>query len=187
MAGPAREGGAGHHDRACSTRGAADARTGRRPWVGEATATKSGDMEAWRRDHVSAVPPGGMARAHVEILLDSVILIDHLNGISPATEYLREVASRAAVSVISRAEVLAGYDEQDTSSAKQLLDFYTTLGIDSGIADAAASLRHHHRWKLPDAFQAAIAVSHGLRLATRNTRDFPPDRFPFVIVPYRLR
>lgn len=125
-----------------------------------------------------------MARAHIKVLLDSVILIDHLNGISPATEYLREVSSRAAVSVISRAEVLAGYDEQDMSLATRFLDFYSTLGIDSGIADAAARLRRRHGWKLPDAFQAAIAQNQGLRLATRNTRDFPPERFPFVTVPY---
>jgi predicted nucleic acid-binding protein len=43
-----------------------------------------------------------------------------------------------------------------------------------------------NRWKLPDAFQAALALSRGLRLATRNTRDFPPERFSFVEVPYHL-
>ena len=123
----------------------------------------------------------------VEVLLDSVILIDHLNGIPAATKYLRKLSRHAAISVITRAEVLGGYEDQDASPAKQLLDFYITLGIDSGTADSAARLRRRHRWKLPDAFQAALAESHGLRLATRNTRDFPAERFPFVIVPYQLR
>ena len=83
--------------------------------------------------------------------------------------------------------MLAGYEEQDASSEKHLLDFYTNLGIDSEIADSAARLRRRYRWKLPDAFQAALAESHGLQLATRSTRDFSAERFPFVIVPYQLR
>jgi len=52
------------------------------------------------------------------------------------------------------------------------------------VADLAARLRREHRWKLPDALQVAAAQHHGLRLVTRNTRDFPPERYPFVLVPY---
>jgi predicted nucleic acid-binding protein len=54
------------------------------------------------------------------------------------------------------------------------------------IADLAASLRREYRWKLPDAFQAALAKHHELRLATRNTEDFPPEAHEFVSVPYAL-
>lgn len=39
---------------------------------------------------------------------------------------------------------------------------------------------------LPDAFQAAVARQQGLKLAVRNTKDFPPARFAFV-VPYDVR
>jgi predicted nucleic acid-binding protein len=53
-------------------------------------------------------------------------------------------------------------------------------------ADLATELRCAHGWKLPDAFQAAIARQHGLKLATRNRRDFPPERYDFVLVPYRI-
>jgi predicted nucleic acid-binding protein len=42
------------------------------------------------------------------------------------------------------------------------------------------------RSPLPDALQAAAAVHHGLMLATRNTKDFPPRRFDFVVVPYTV-
>jgi predicted nucleic acid-binding protein len=52
------------------------------------------------------------------------------------------------------------------------------------VADLAARLRREHRWKMPDALQASLAHYHGLSLVTRNTRDFPPDRHPFVVVPY---
>ena len=60
------------------------------------------------------------------------------------------------------------------------------LGIDTEVADLAAALRRANRWKLPDAFQAALARRHGLKLATRNVRDFPPERFDFVEAPYSL-
>ena len=56
--------------------------------------------------------------------------------------------------------------------------------ITKEVADLAAVLRRQHRWKLPDAFQAALAQTHKLRLATRNTRDFPAEKFAFVSVPY---
>ena len=67
-----------------------------------------------------------------------------------------------------------------------LLDRFPSLPIDQAIADLAARLRRRFRWKLPDAFQAALARHHGLTLVTRNTRDFSPDRFDFVDVPYTI-
>jgi predicted nucleic acid-binding protein len=121
-----------------------------------------------------------------DFLLDSVILIDHFNGHDVATDFLRQVTGRAFVSAITRAEVLAGFADPDLDLARQLLDLIPLLPIDQPIADIAARLRSDRRWRLPDAFQAAAAIHHGLRLATRNTRDFDPNRDRFVVVPYRL-
>jgi predicted nucleic acid-binding protein len=115
-----------------------------------------------------------------------VILIDHFNGRTEATRYLERVAGEAALSVITRAEVLAGFGAEDAALAEGLLGRFPTLGIDLAVADLAARLRREHRWKMPDALQAALAQFHGLTLATRNTRDFPPDRHRFVVVPYVL-
>ena len=122
----------------------------------------------------------------MRVLLDSVILIDHFNGVPAAGAYLASTRGEAAVSVITRAEVLAGFDAADAALAAALLDRFPTLGIDRTIADLAARLRREVRWKMPDALQAALARHHGLRLATRNTRDFPAGRFAFVEVPYSL-
>jgi predicted nucleic acid-binding protein len=119
----------------------------------------------------------------MSVLLDSVILIDHLNGIGAATHYLQSLEG-ASISVITRAEVLAGIPLSATVKVREWLDRYPTLPIEKGTADLAADLRRRHKWKLPDAFQAAIAELHGLKLATRNTKDFPPHRYPFVLVPY---
>lgn len=119
-------------------------------------------------------------------LLDSVILIDHFNGIPGATDYLSRWASECAISAITRAEVLTGFDEADWARPMALLAHFPVLSVDAAIADEAARLRRQYRWKLPDALQAAFAVLHGLKLVTRNTRDFPPETFTFVELPYRL-
>jgi len=115
-----------------------------------------------------------------------VILIDHFNGHAEATRYLARVGAESAISVITRAEVLAGFAPTEAAAAIGLLDRFPTLGIDRAVADLAARLRREHRWKMPDALQAALARYHGLELATRNTRDFPPGLHPFVTVPYVL-
>jgi len=121
----------------------------------------------------------------MSVLLDSVILIDHLNGISKATHYLGSVR-RPAISLISRAEVLSGPRMSQRSAVIEWLDRFPMLPMGVQAADFAAELRRQYRWHLPDAFQAALAQIHGLKLATRNTRDFPPDRHPFVVVPYTI-
>lgn len=122
----------------------------------------------------------------MRILLDSVILIDHFNGVSEATAYLSRTKAEAVISVVTRAEVLTGFDA-DAREETELLDEYPLLEITKPIADLAAHLRREHGWKLPDAFQAALAKRHELRLATRNTKDFPPETHEFVTAPYALR
>ncbi|ANM32259.1 twitching motility protein PilT [Acidobacteria bacterium Mor1] len=119
-------------------------------------------------------------------MLDSVILIDHFNGIQAATDYLRDVAGQARISAITRAEVMTGFKPADADAPRQLLDSFLTIPIDAAVADLAAELRRSGRLRLPDALQAAAAVHHGLKLATRNEKDFSKRRFNFVVVPYRL-
>lgn len=122
----------------------------------------------------------------MKLLLDSVILIDHFNNIPAATAYLRQTQGESAISVITRAEVLAGFDLPQARTAAQLLDQFPTLVVDVQVADLAAALRREQGWRLPDAIQAALAQIHHLTLVTRNSRDFPPDRYDFVLIPYIL-
>ena len=121
------------------------------------------------------------------VLFDSVILIDHLNGVERATEYLRHAGTHGHVSAMTRAEVLAGVQAARAARVRALLDAFPLVAIDAPVADLAAELRRTFRWRLPDAIQAAAAIHHGLKLATRNTKDFPPRRHEFVVVPYNLR
>lgn len=122
----------------------------------------------------------------VNRLLDSVILIDHFNGVPAATDYLMRWSPECAISAITRAEVLTGFDEADWARPMSLLVHFPVLAVDTAVADEAARLRRQYRWKLPDALQAAFAILHGLQLVTRNSRDFPPASFAFVESPYRL-
>jgi predicted nucleic acid-binding protein len=120
-------------------------------------------------------------------LLDSAILIDHLRGVRQAAAWLENLnAVEAAISVVTRAEVLSGGDSHMVTAATEICDQYSCLSITLEIADLAAELRRSHRWKLPDAFQAAMALHHGINLVTRNTKDFPEKTHEFVIIPYRL-
>jgi len=119
-------------------------------------------------------------------LIDSVILIDHFNKVPAATAFLETHGADSALSVITRAEVLAGFDDDTAVLAMRLLDAFPTLPMTTEIADEAARLRRTVRWKLPDAVQAAIARAHGLTLVTRNTRDFQPGGDLSVMIPYRV-
>lgn len=58
------------------------------------------------------------------VLLDSVILIDHFNGIDQATVFLGSVGREAYVSPITRAEVLTGFDAAERDLARALLDCF---------------------------------------------------------------
>lgn len=120
----------------------------------------------------------------MDVLLDSCIVIDHLNGITAATTYLKQAQTSARISTITRAEVLTGLAGPARTAAASFLDCFAFLPIDREVADLAADLRRAHRWKLPDALQAAVAQHHGLQLATRNTSDFDPQGFAFAVVPY---
>ena len=123
----------------------------------------------------------------IKRLLDSVILIDHLNGIEKATQFILKLQpEQTAISVITRAEILAGLAEDDKEVVLPLLNQYKLHIIDQPVADLAADLRRIHRWKLPDAFQAALALHHKLKFTTRNTKDFATRKHDFVETPYTL-
>jgi predicted nucleic acid-binding protein len=125
-------------------------------------------------------------RALSGYLLDSVILIDHFNGHVEATEFILNHRAALSISVITRAEVLTGFDPVSEVQAKIFLSLFPTHHVNREDADLAASLRREHRWKLPDALQAALAINRQLLLVTRNSKDFDPARHAFVHLPYRL-
>src|SRR5690349_3511509 len=77
----------------------------------------------------SARRVGPLGRRPLTYLLDSVILIDHFNGWQEATRFLQEHGGEAALSVITRAEVLAGFDPDGSVLATALLDRFPVLAM----------------------------------------------------------
>ena len=127
------------------------------------------------------------AQNGINMLLDSVIIIDHFNGLDIATDFIKQQHESACISAITRTEVLTGMTSSKHFQEAQLfLNHFRLIPIDADIADLAARLRKTYRWKTPDAIQAACAINSNNPLATRNTKDFQPERHEFVHIPYQL-
>ena len=124
----------------------------------------------------------------LKYLVDSNIIIDHLNRKERARHWFYSVNTREmAVSFVTCAEVLAGCTQgAEENIAREVLEQFYCFYADATIVRKAADLRRAHGLKLPDAFQAALALEHHLTLVTRNTKDFPPKQYSFVHVPYTL-
>jgi predicted nucleic acid-binding protein len=122
----------------------------------------------------------------LKYLLDSTLLIDHFNDVDAATEFLAKHGRESAISVVTMAEVLAGSLPKEQEAHELLLDQHPCLAVDALTAKAAAALRRQKHWKLADSFQAALALRHGMKLVTRNTKDFDPKKLDFIHVPYRF-
>jgi len=119
-------------------------------------------------------------------LIDSVILIDHLNGITKATNWLKKNgALNSVISVVTRSEILVGTSENNRLKITAWLNSFECVDIDKEIADLAAIYRNKFKIKLPDAFQTAIALKNNLILVTRNTKDFNKE-MGFVKIPYQI-
>jgi hypothetical protein len=64
-------------------------------------------------------------------LIDSVILIDHLNGVEKARQFVQALnPEETAISVITRAEILVGIEANYEALIKAFLDQYHLLSID---------------------------------------------------------
>jgi predicted nucleic acid-binding protein len=135
--------------------------------------------------HLEPSSPSYPASTNHRLLLDSVILIDHLNNIPEATAYLTEAEGEAVISVITRAEVLTGYEANSREEAG-LLEQFPLLEITKPIADLATTCVVSTTGSRLTHFKPRSRTHHGLRLVTRNTRDFSPQRHDFVVVPYTL-
>jgi hypothetical protein len=104
-----------------------------------------------------------------ELLVDTDVCIDHLAG----ARRLPRRAGRLAYSVITRAELLAGADDQDEANVRRLLAGMDEVPVDRRVADRAGLLRRQlPGLRMPDALIAATALVHSVALHTKNTRDF---------------
>jgi predicted nucleic acid-binding protein len=103
-----------------------------------------------------------------ELLVDTDVCIDHLAG----TKRLPG-KGRLGYSVITRAELLAGANDDDEPNVRRLLAGMDEIPVDRRVAERAGLLRRQlPRLRMPDALIAATALVHSLALHTKNARDF---------------
>ena len=82
--------------------------------------------------------------------------------------------------------MLCGGTEKEELAAFELCDAIECLPLTKDDATSAADLRRKNCWKLSDAFKAAVALRHGLKLVTRDARGFDEKKHSFVFIPCRL-
>jgi hypothetical protein len=105
-------------------------------------------------------------------------LVDHLNGVEKAKQFVLAInLEETAISIITRAEILVGVEENQEPLVKALLDQFRFFNLEKPFADLAVSLRRKHDWRLPDAFQATLCHYHRVPFTTRNTKDFDPQEY----------
>lgn len=117
------------------------------------------------------------------------ILIDALHSHQEAFNELSSWPD-PAISVITFAELHAGASSAEASKIKKFLTLFgfEVIDTDDIIMTLAAALRRdsvskRRKIALPDAIILATAQARGLRVVTRNRKDF---RGPRIRIPYEL-
>ena len=106
-------------------------------------------------------------------LIDSNIIIYHLNGENKATEFLKSNIDFSSISRLTFAEVLSfDLSEDETNSIITFLRQFEILDTTDAIAMKALENRQVKKIKLVDNIIASTAQVNELTLVTRNTKDF---------------
>lgn len=125
------------------------------------------------------------------ILLDTSVLIDALNQRGGRREFLLKLVEQGhdlASCAVTVAEIYAGMrpaEARKTSAWLASLIYYeTTQSAAKRAGDLKASWAKKGRTlALPDALIAAVAIEHGLSLATENVKDFPMHELHLLPLP----
>jgi len=109
----------------------------------------------------------------MKYLVDSNIIIYHLNSEDIATKFLFENFEDIAISQINYIEILSyPFDKESEILVKELLESFTIIDIDSQISKQAIKNRKVTKIKIADNIIASTALTYGLILVTRNVKDF---------------
>ena len=107
------------------------------------------------------------------MLLDSNILI---YAVQPAYAHLLEFmqANPVKVSALSKIEVLGfpGLNEAERQCFEGFFRDFDVCPVSDAVVDEAVRLRQKCKMTLGDSIIAATALCHGLKLVTRNVKDF---------------
>ncbi len=106
-------------------------------------------------------------------LLDSNIIIYHLNNIPQATEFISKNFNESSISIITYYEVLAyGYNSDDRNKVEKFLNIFHIYEIDILIVKKALNNLNSKKNKIADNLISATAQINNLILVTRNVADY---------------
>ena len=109
----------------------------------------------------------------MKYLVDSNIIIYHLNGHRIATEFLSEHDEEIAISQITLIEVMSfPFSPEEEKIVSDLLMGFRLIDVDTEISLRAIENQKRKKIKIPDNIIASTAMVHDLVLVTRNTKDF---------------
>lgn len=109
----------------------------------------------------------------MKYLVDSNIIIYHLNKDSIATNFLAKYYKDIAISQITFLEVLSfPFSTEEENDVRMLLNRFTMINIDIKVSNQAIKNRKIKKIKVPDNIIAATAMVYGLTLVTKNIKDF---------------
>ncbi len=114
-----------------------------------------------------------MTEKSEKYLIDSNIIIYHLNGDNIATEFLRSNISYSYISRVTFIEVLSfDFTEDEKEQVLNLLRMFKIIDTTDAIAMRAIENRTIKKIKLADNIIASTAQGDDLMLVTKNTKDF---------------
>jgi predicted nucleic acid-binding protein len=121
----------------------------------------------------------------MQVVFDTNILIDYLNGIGAARTEISKYP-KGLISILTRMEVLVGVkDVREEMQVRLFLNRFKTIALSDEIAESAVRIRKELGMNLPDAVIYATAQTYQCLLVTRNTKDFPVSRVD-IRCPYHL-
>ena len=109
----------------------------------------------------------------MKYLVDSNIIIYHLNNESIATQFLSQNYLQIAISQITYVEVLSfPFTQKQEAEVKVLLSQFKIIDVTQAVSNQAVENRKIKKIKLPDNLIASTAMVNGLIIVTRNVKDF---------------
>jgi predicted nucleic acid-binding protein len=125
------------------------------------------------------------------ILLDTSVILDHLNGRSGRTAYLEQLIEKGhllACCSVNVTEVYAGLRPGEETKTASFVDSLEFLPVTPEIARQAGLLRRDWRAKgqtlsYTDVTIAAVALANGAALLTDNRKHFPEEGLSLLALP----
>src|SRR5215475_794327 len=124
------------------------------------------------------------------VVLDTSFLLDHVRGVTGATEAFTGAVldgEQTLASVITKTEILGGMRTHKRRATRRLFEQLDWVPVDDAVAELAGEYarlyrRSHQGVEVADYIIAATAFTVRAELWTRNVKHFP--MFPDLATPY---